>query len=118
MVASGLNNFLDNLTCPAAQLEEDRDEYDHYLARIDNPEDLAYIDLITYWISKRSMWPHLLQMALDILLIPCMSDELERIFSLMGLLTPAHRVRLGGNIIGASLCLADWDRRGVINLLK
>ncbi|KAM6505364.1 hypothetical protein FSOLCH5_15493 [Fusarium solani] len=118
VVASGLNDFLDNLTCPAAQLEEDRDEYDHYLARTDDPEDLACTDPITYWISKRSMWPHLSQMALDILSIPCMSDEPERIFSFTGLLTPAHRARLGGDIIGASLCLADWDRRGVIDLLK
>ena len=118
VVASGLNDFLDNLTCPAAQLEEDPDEYDHYLARTDDPEDLACTDPITYWISKRSVWPHLSQMALDILSIPCMSDEPERIFSLTGLLTPAHRARLGGNIIGASLCLADWDRRGVIDLLK
>ncbi|KAL9564063.1 hypothetical protein ACKAV7_011837 [Fusarium commune] len=54
VVASGLNDFLDNLTCPAAQLEEDRDEYDHYLARTDDPEDLACTDPITYWISKRS----------------------------------------------------------------
>lgn len=64
------------------------------------------------------MWPHLSQMALNILSIPCMSDEPERIFSLTGLMTPANRVRLGGDIIGASLRLADWDRRGVIDLLK
>ncbi|KAJ3455557.1 hypothetical protein MRS44_017039 [Fusarium solani] len=59
VVASGLNDFLDSLTCPAVQLEEDRDEYDHYLARTDDPEDLACTDPITYWISKRSTWPHL-----------------------------------------------------------
>ncbi|KAI8404533.1 hypothetical protein FOFC_16028 [Fusarium oxysporum] len=118
VVASGLSDFLDNLTCPVVQLEEERDEYDRYLARTDDPEDLACTDPITYWIGKRSVWPHLSQMALDILSIPCMSDEPERIFSLTGLLTPANRARLGGDIIGASLCLADWDRRGVIDLLK
>lgn len=59
VVASGLSDFLDNLTCPVVQLVEERDEYDRYLARTDDPEDLASTDPITYWIGKRSVWPHL-----------------------------------------------------------
>jgi hypothetical protein len=54
---------------------------------------------ITYWVSKRSIWPQLAEMALDVYSTPYMSDEPERVFSATGTsLTPRRRT-LKGDII-------------------
>lgn len=113
---SGLNDFLNDLIGPPAPASDVDDEYEEYCNRKD-PEDLNCNDPFKYWLTKRAVWPRLSRMALDIISIPCMSDEPERIFSLAGLLTPSMRARLGSDFIGASLCLADWDKRGVVNIL-
>ncbi|KID94159.1 Ribonuclease H-like protein, partial [Metarhizium majus ARSEF 297] len=113
---SGLNDFLNDLIGPPAPASDVDDEYEEYCNRKD-PEDLNCNDPFKYWLTKRVIWPRLSRMALDIISIPCMSDEPERIFSLAGLLTPSMRARLGSDFIGASLCLADWDKRGVVNIL-
>jgi hypothetical protein len=113
---SGLNDFLDDLISLPAPASDVDDEYEEYCNRKD-PEDFNCRDPFAYWLTKRAKWPRLSRMALDIISIPCMSDEPERIFSLASLLTPSNRARLGSDFIGASLCLADWDKRGVIDIL-
>jgi hypothetical protein len=75
---------------------------------VDNP--------ILYWVEKRKRWPRLAQMALDLLTIPAMSAEPERIFSLAGLMVVANRGKLLPDIIGASMCLASWERMGIISI--
>lgn len=112
---SGLNDFLESLISPPVAASN-MDEYEEYCNRKD-PEDVNCSNPFAYWLSKRAVWPRLSQMALDIISIPCMSDEPERIFSLAGVLTASRRARAGSDLIGASLCLADWDKRGVVNIL-
>jgi len=56
-------------------------------------------------------------MALDLMTIPPMSLDSERIFSLTGLLLTAHRARLPSDIIGASVAVGSWDKEGVIDMV-
>jgi hypothetical protein len=71
---------------------------------------------ITYWISKRSIWPQLAEMALDVYSTPCMSDEPERVFSTTGALLQPRRRTLKGDIVEQMICLQSWDRAGIIAL--
>jgi hypothetical protein len=71
---------------------------------------------IPYWISKRSVWPELAQMALDIYSVPPMSDEPECVFSDTGhLLTPKRR-KMNGEGVEQMTCLRRWDRSGIVTL--
>ena len=71
---------------------------------------------IPYWISKRSIWPELAQMALDIYSTPPMSEEPERVFSDTGnLLTPKRRL-MNSEGVEQMTCLRRWDRSGIISL--
>ena len=56
-------------------------------------------------------------MALDLLTIPPMSADPERIFSLTGLLLTANRTRLRPDIIGASMAVGSWDKEGIIDIV-
>lgn len=71
---------------------------------------------IPYWISKRSVWPQLAQMALDIYSTPATSDEPERVFSQGGNLLQPRRRRLKGDAVQEILCLRSWQDNGVITL--
>jgi hAT family C-terminal dimerisation region len=52
-------------------------------------------------------------MALDILSIPAMSAETERVFSYVKLTISPNRNRLGEDIIKATECLNRWYRAGI-----
>jgi len=60
---------------------------------------------ITYWIIKRSIWPQLAEMAIDVYSTPCMSDEPERVFSTTGALLQPRRRTLKGDIVEQMICL-------------
>ena len=55
-------------------------------------------------------------MALDLLSIPVMSSEPERIFSLAGLLINSCRSCLKQDVVEASECLNSWERTGLITI--
>lgn len=52
-------------------------------------------------------------MALDLLSIPAMSSEPERIFSLAGLMVTDRRNRLHTDIIQATQCIRSWEHHGI-----
>jgi hypothetical protein len=70
---------------------------------------------IPYWLSKRTVWPNLSQMALDLYsTLPC-SDEPERVFSIGGnTLNPRRRV-MTEEMLNKLLCLRSWYRCGIID---
>jgi hypothetical protein len=71
---------------------------------------------IGYWISKRSIWPQLTQMALDVYSTPAMSDSPEHVFSGTGtLLTPLRRTMTGEGVEQAT-CLRSWEATVTISL--
>jgi hypothetical protein len=57
-------------------------------------------------------------MALDLMIIPPMSLDPERIFSLTDLLLTANRARLPSDIIGASMAVGSWDKESVIDMVN
>ncbi|KAM5529351.1 transposase-like protein [Fusarium oxysporum f. sp. phaseoli] len=65
-------------------------------------------DAIRYWNDRYYTQPDLARMALDVLAVPSMSDECERLFSSAKVLLSDQRSRLKIDIIEASECLRSW----------
>jgi hAT family C-terminal dimerisation region len=68
-------------------------------------------NLFQWWAN--SGLPQLMSMAFDILLIPAMSAETERIFSGTKLTISPQRNRLEEDIIEATECLNRWYKAGI-----
>jgi len=84
--------------------------------------DQAIIDVndcpIQWWRTiGLKEYPHLAQMAFDMLSIPAMSDEPERVFSHMGLMVTKRRNHLEQDTIQAAQCLYSWDRASIIDMM-
>ena len=92
-----------------------QDELAEYLAEKQVPFSTSPIN---YWLSNYIVerWPRLSRMAIDILTIPAISAEPERIFSLAGILITKRRNRLKDDVIKAHECLSSWDRSGLIQI--
>jgi hypothetical protein len=82
-----------------------------------HPKEMSPKDSpIDYWISKRAIWPQLASMALDVFATPAMSDEPERVFSIVGNLLAPRRRSLKGEGVEQMLCLRSWQSSGIIKL--
>ncbi|XP_073287672.1 uncharacterized protein [Primulina huaijiensis] len=81
-----------------------RDAYEHYCNQPLEPEG---VDALKYWNVQyeAGYQPDLCQMALDLLAIPSMSAECERVFSATKILITDRRNRLKDDIIEACECL-------------
>jgi asparagine synthetase A len=66
-------------------------------------------------ISKMLRWPKLSRIALDILSIPAMSDELERVFSGARRTVSWERSQLDIQTLECIECLKHWKRSGILN---
>jgi hypothetical protein len=66
------------------------------------------VDLCAFWASLENKYPSLSGMAFDLLSIPAMSAECERVFSSTKLLLSDRRARMKEDIIEASECLRAW----------
>ena len=76
--------------------------YQHEL----HPKEMSPKDsLIECWISKRAIWPQLVQIALDVYATPAISDEPERVFSIASNLLSPRRRKLIGEGVEQMLCL-------------
>jgi len=83
---------------------------DRYTAFINtDPEDEE--DDLAYWNARYTTQPDLARFALDMLSIPMMSAECERVFSSAKLLISDTRNRLSVDIIEANECLKAWYGR-------
>jgi hypothetical protein len=71
---------------------------------------------IPYWVSKRSIWPQLAQMALDVYSTPPMSDSPERVFSDTGHLMAPKRRHMTGESVEQITCLRSWQASDLIKL--
>ena len=87
-----------------------QDEYDAYCAAPPLPRKPP--NLIQYWDGQAATSPSLSQMALDLLSIPAMSAEWERVFSSSKILISDRRNRLKDDIIEANECLNYWYKKG------
>ena len=84
------------------------DELEHFISAtiidIDNPR--------LWWIQHQSDYPFLSIMALNLLAIPAMSAEVERVFSSTGLMLTDRRNRLKEDIIEAAEYMKSWQADG------
>jgi hAT family C-terminal dimerisation region len=88
-----------------------KDEFDTYL----NGPPLAVptdFNPIQWWANNTSS-PQMMNMTFDMLSIPAMSAEIERVFSGVKLTISLSRNRLSEDIIKATKCLNRWYRAGL-----
>ena len=94
--------------------EEDiGDEYQAYCQTLPVQNSLPFNSPTTWWSKHEETYPNLIKWAYNMLSIPAMSAECERVFSGCGLLLEPRRNRLQDNIVEANECLRVWERQGV-----
>jgi hAT family C-terminal dimerisation region len=81
-----------------------RDEYAEYCRLVIAPCKRP----LEWWGARRQEYPRLSKMAFDLLSIPLMSAECERIFSVTKRFIPSDRNRLKDDIIEAMSSLRHW----------
>lgn len=90
-------------------------EFDVYISQ--DPDEVQRIDDINptqWWMSKKVNFPTLRLLAFDVLSIPAMSAECERVFSSTKLMMTPTRNNLNDDIIEACECLKYWWDNGLI----
>ena len=87
---------MDSLYDDDSDSDGDRDDLQQYLStgRRKAPAGEVYFNPIEWWIEKKADWPILAQLALDLLAIPAMAAEGERVFGSTGKLITADRNQL------------------------
>jgi len=105
-IAQGLKKH----TQPSSQ-----DEYQDYTHL--EPYDIGETTALEWWSQdqQRKRWPRLSLMAFDILSIPAMSDEPERVFSGARRTISWDRTQLEPETVEAVECLKHWKRSGILN---
>jgi len=98
-----------------SSLNPDHDEYDRWLSSADAENDPLVTNPFQYWWQRRKDYPRLSRMALDLLSIPPMSAECERLFSTTGQMVSPLRTRLEASTIGITQTLRSWVRNGLID---
>jgi|SRR5271163_624960 len=84
-----------------------QDEYEHYCAQYpDNDGDVA--NPIQWWIDHQRRYPNLAKLAFDVLSIPAMSAECERVFSSASHLLSDNRNNIDAKTIEACECQRQW----------
>jgi hypothetical protein len=85
------------------------DQLEQYLAV---PIEDGSVEYVEWWCHKKAIWPQLSKMALDILSIPSMSADAERLFSSGKMVLRDSRSRLSSMV--ALECLKSWEREGIV----
>jgi hypothetical protein len=101
---------LTNYTRPSSQ-----DEFQDYCDG--EPYDIGKMSAHDWWCqdTQRTRWPRLSHMAIDILSIPAMSDEPERVFSGARRTVSWERGQMGAENLEKVECLKHWKRSGILN---
>lgn len=99
---------LDSVTRPVSQ-----DEYEDYIS--EQPYAIS-VSSLQWWSQdqQRKRWPRLSLMAMDILSIPAMSDEPERVFSGARRTISWERMQFGPESIEKVECLKSWHQSGIM----
>ncbi|KAJ6436675.1 hypothetical protein O9K51_10794 [Purpureocillium lavendulum] len=103
LIAERLRNF------PRPQ---SRDEYEEYTSE---PAILIDVPALQWWLDaqQRKRWPKLSQLAVNILSIPAMSAEAERVFSGARRTISWERMKLGEDTVEKVECLKHWRKNGL-----
>ena len=89
------------------------DEYKAYTLQTPIPIDCSPL---TWWLcdGQQERYPRLSKMAIDILSIPAMSADPERVFSGARRTISWERMSLGVDTINIGECLKSWIYSGII----
>ena len=93
--------------------EPPEDEFDRWQQHT-HPNDGAVDDPFQYWYLRQEEYPRLSRMAIEILSVPPMSSEPERLFSVSGAMVAPKRTRLDASTIGVAMTLRSWFRAGLV----
>ena len=108
------NQFLAFLNTRPLQTVQ-QDEYERY---IHEPlvDKTSIRRPLQWWLDpiQRNRYPNLSLMALDILSVPAMSAETERLFSLAKLVISTQRQNIDAKSLEVLQCLKSWDRSSLI----
>lgn len=90
----------------------DLDEYQSFTAQ---PPVLIDCSPLSWWLreEQQQTYPRLSQMAVEILSIPAMSAEPERVFSGARRTISWDRCQLGGRTIERGECMKSWIKSGI-----
>jgi hypothetical protein len=93
---------------------------DEYIRYIRAPVISEVTDPKAWWLepTQQKTYPNLSKMALDILSIPAMSAEPERLFSGAGITITDRRNRLQSEAIEALECLKSWLGKSHLEVLR
>jgi len=96
------------------QAADTLDQFERFQER--DTEDEIPGGALQYWINRLDdpRQSLLAQMGIELMSIPAMSDEPERVFSSAKLLISDQRNCLGDDIIQASECLKSWIQQGLV----
>ncbi|KJZ70150.1 hypothetical protein HIM_10457 [Hirsutella minnesotensis 3608] len=91
-----------------------QDEYEDYISC--DPYDITPTTALSWWLQEqqRKRWPKLSQMAIDILSMPAMSDEPERVFSGARRTISWERAQLDANQVEKGECLKHWLKSDIL----
>jgi hypothetical protein len=100
---------LRSVTRPASE-----DEYEDYNSQ--ESYDVGKQGALAWWSqdAQRERWPRLSLMAINILSIPPMSDEPERVFSGARRTVSWDRGQMEAEIMEIRECLKHWKRTGIL----
>ena len=102
--------ILEKLRSQIIHNHQDFDEYDHYCA--EDPYEIPGQTALQWWCQdlQRKRWPQLSRFAIEVLSIPAMSDEPERVFSGGRRTISWERMSLEVSNIEKTECLKSWYR--------
>ena len=85
-----------------------------------DPTEISTKTALEWWCQEqqRIRYPRLSRMAIDLLSVPAMSAEAERVFSGARRQIPWSRANLGAKTIEQMECLKHWLRKGWLNQLN
>ena len=92
-----------------------QDEYQDYINQA--PFNIGKMSALVWWGQEpqRKRWPRLSLMVLDILSIPAMSDEAERVFSGACCTISWERAQMEPSTIEMVECIKHWKKSGILN---
>jgi len=90
-----------------------KDEYEEYISE---PSIQISTPALQWWLDEqqRTRWPKLSQLAVNILSIPAMSAEAERVFSGARRTISWERMQLKEGTIEMVECLKHWKRNKIV----
>ena len=106
------DEFEEFIKIRAPLANQDSNSYASY-CNTDCINEKEYDSLLQYWIQYESRSPQLARFAFEMLSIPAMSTECERVLSSAKLLISDTRNHLGDDIIEASECVKSWMNQGL-----